>query len=38
MFDPFDELDHAMAKNMQWLNRPGKYILKFNKNEVFHFL
>jgi len=22
MFDPFDELDHAMAKNMQWLNRP----------------
>jgi len=22
LFDPFDELDHQIAKNMQWLNRP----------------
>jgi len=22
MFDPFDELDHTIAKNMQWLNKP----------------
>jgi len=21
-FDPFDELDHTMGRNMQWLNRP----------------
>jgi len=22
LFDPFDELDHMMAKNFQWLNKP----------------
>jgi len=22
LFDPFDELDHMIAKNFQWLNRP----------------
>jgi HSP20 family molecular chaperone IbpA len=22
LFDPFDELDHTIARNMQWLNKP----------------
>lgn len=22
LFDPFDELDHMIAKNLEWLNRP----------------
>ena len=22
VFDPFDELDHAIGRNMQWLNKP----------------
>jgi HSP20 family molecular chaperone IbpA len=29
MFDPFDELDHAVARNMQWLNKP-EFIKPFD--------
>jgi HSP20 family molecular chaperone IbpA len=29
MFDPFDELDHSVARNMQWLNKP-EFIKPFD--------
>lgn len=29
MFDPFDELDHSIARNMQWLNKP-EFIKPFD--------
>jgi len=34
-FDPFDELDNMIGRNMQWLNRPNDFMpLGFGQPKV----
>jgi HSP20 family molecular chaperone IbpA len=34
MFDPFDELDRIMSRNMHWLHRPSDMLLRFEQPRV----
>jgi HSP20 family molecular chaperone IbpA len=34
IFDPFDELDRMMSRNMHWLHRPSDMLLRFEQPRV----